>query len=253
MERRTFIKLLGGSLTVPYVGSTASCSANNSDDTLSVKVFQTKRLEQKQSNVYTHSTKIQEEIAPTIENSLSSLIDESTTTVNVTIAENAVSTVNHTIDSEDDLPARFAHNVLWSTIGTTDPRVNPATHSNLLLDVADAHTKRKFGIGWFGILPSCGYSADRFSSAYLGQAVFEGKTQFDEIARIALHEIGHNLGLKHKHGCVLYDKSDAYKSIMYSDRYMRNNDTNMFGEKLMLVALTKNEFNPKLSSEYITW
>jgi predicted Zn-dependent protease len=251
MNRRKFVQIIGGALTIPSVGSTASCSSDLTADALSINLFQTERFRDKQQERYNNSTEVQAEIVPIMEDALSELINESVE-IDITVVERPVSISENELE-RNEIPARFAHNLLWTYTGMSDSTIETAAHSNLLLDLAESRTNYSFGIGWFGMIPSCVSSAERFSSVYIGRKVIEDREQFPEMARVCLHEIGHNLGLKHKHGCVIKDSDGRHKSVMFSDSYMRENDNNMFGQQLMLLATSRNKFNPKLSSEYLTW
>lgn len=251
MNRRKFVQIIGGALTIPSVGSTASCSSDLTADTLSINLFQTERFRDRQQELYNNSTEVQTEIVPIMEDSLSELINTQVE-IDITVVKSPVS-ISEDVLEKDEIPARFANNLLWTYTGMSDSSIETAAHSNLLLDLAESRSNYSFGIGWFGMIPSCVSSAERFSSVYIGRKVIEDKKQFSEMARVCLHEIGHNLGLKHKHGCVIKDSEGRHKSVMFSDKYMRENDTNMFGEQLMLLATTRNKFNPKLSADYLTW
>jgi hypothetical protein len=247
MNRRKLLRVIGSGLTAPVVhnSATSDCSDTSTEvpTEIDIKLFQTHRLQQKQKNTYYLSNQIQLAVQNNITEALSELVTQETE-VTVTVAEDTIH-VKTSVLKQEDIPQRFVHNAQWMVQGM-DGDIELADHSNVLLDIGGNSDDTRFGIGWYGALPACAPQIDRFASVFLGEVFFKNTLQQETISRIILPEIGHNLGLRHKHGHVIQDGPYIFKSLMYSNRYAENHTENLYGEKLYQPYRRKTQFNPRI-------
>jgi hypothetical protein len=154
------------------------------------------------------------------------------------------------LGSEEALD-RVQRNSRWSFYGAESEKT--ATKSNLLLDVS-TESVGDFGFGWIQFLPCECFHLDSFSTVWLPIDLLTEDTYFSPrkyVEALILHEIGHNLGLTHSHATVFETSDQKVGSVMYSKKFVENNDVNRYDESMPTKLTRSTKYNSELSIENI--
>lgn len=122
-----------------------------------------------------------------------------------------------------------------------------ATHANILIGKIDASVQ---GVGSLPVLPSCCVDIQNFSVVWDPLDHWPTSTYLEDyFFRMVLHEIGHNLGLTHAHGCNF---ENGNRSIMLTPMYARNVGYNLFGDKISPAIYDEIKFNSKINKHHLS-
>lgn len=233
MRRRQFLAL-SGSLSVGFL---AGCSGRSVPETLKPKIsiFMTKRLKQNiQDNSNGTATEFSRLVKKFIEDRLSEISNENIAVrPNVKVGKLDVNQ-DKIRNAETEDPLGYWDDNLAELV----PRTDVSLHSNLLLTAGMPHPKKGYGE-----YPNCCNTNIPTSMVYSTNASFE--TVEDTIGfyypgysrMVALHEVSHNLGLKHNMGELKMEDDKAIVTPMmagYVDKF--KGDTNYFGKKMPNVG-----------------
>lgn len=121
-----------------------------------------------------------------------------------------------------------------------------AKHANILIGKTKARTQ---GVGIPTLTSSCCSESQRFGVVW--SSLDEWPTSSyrkRDIYWMIAHEVGHNLGLTHAHGCN--HELDA-RSVMLKTGYAERFKKNMFGEDVVKGQTERVKFNNKITKEHL--
>lgn len=136
----------------------------------------------------------------------------------------------------------------WFLKAKSSADINPVKHSNVM--IRGFPSENSFyeygGVGFPSYFPTAAKLYNGYSMVWIDPENID----IGNLHKLVAHESGHNLGMFHKHGCNL-DFPSKGRSLMLSEDYLENNNTNMFGQDVENVDNWIARFNPKLEIKHL--
>lgn len=136
----------------------------------------------------------------------------------------------------------------WFLKAKSSTDINPVKHSNVM--IRGFPSEESFydygGVGFPSYFPT----ATKLYNGYSMVWIDPENINIGNLHKLVAHESGHNLGMFHKHGCNVEFPTKG-RSLMLSGDYLKNNDTNMFGQNIEDMDNWVARFNPKLEMKHL--